>query len=139
MQIELDAYEDLMPDDFADTLDDIAFAVIVAMRHLRTMQEQEHHIDRTGIPQIVEDTISQRLIIIPFARSGRLGIGMERCIGAVAAFPGLAQKDAKAELLVGSGLRLRRKAGGSIVERVVLEVASGAGDLNRAGSAGGVG
>jgi len=46
MRVELDANHRLRPDQRAHALDDVAFDIIIAMRHHGAVQPEQHAVDR---------------------------------------------------------------------------------------------
>ena len=63
MRIEFDADRHLRPDQSADMLEDVALAIVIAMRHHRAVQAEQHAVDRQGRLELPEDLVAHLLVI----------------------------------------------------------------------------
>jgi hypothetical protein len=58
VQVEQRSDGDTVTHDLACDLEDLAFAVVLPVAHLRTVQTEPHDVDVTGRAQIVEDPVA---------------------------------------------------------------------------------
>ena len=62
MEIELEPDPRPLPDNRTQPRHEVSFAIIVTIRHHRTMEEHQHRIERPGPPGIIEDAVAHVLI-----------------------------------------------------------------------------
>ncbi len=63
MRIELDADRHGGADDGADMFEDVAFAIVIAMRDHGTVQPEQHAVDRHCRLELGEDLVPHLLVI----------------------------------------------------------------------------
>ena len=73
VRIELDADDGFRPDDLAHARDQVAFAVVVAVRRHRAVQAEQHAVERHRGAQLAEDFVAHALVAALRDRRGRLG------------------------------------------------------------------
>ena len=71
MRIEFGTDHDIRPDDLAHSRQQIAFAVIAAIGHHRTVQAEQDNIDRHGGTQVIEEFGAQGFVRGPGGDAGR--------------------------------------------------------------------
>ena len=64
---------DLRPDDLAHARDDVALAIVVAVRDHRAVQTEQHAVDRHRGAELVEDFVAHALVGGLRGGTGRLG------------------------------------------------------------------
>ena len=62
MKIKLHAYRHIRADNLANTVQQVAFAVVVAVSSHRTMEKHLHGVERHSSPYVPEDRITQLLV-----------------------------------------------------------------------------
>ena len=77
VRVEFRGDDDFRADDRADPLQQIALAVVVALRDHRAVQTENHAIDRQRGAQLVEDLVAQILVGLELQQPARLRPG--RC------------------------------------------------------------
>ena len=75
VRIELGADDDLRADDGAHALQQVAFAIVVAVGDHRAVQAEQHHVDRQRRAQVGEQLVAQRFLGGARRRAARLGAG----------------------------------------------------------------
>jgi hypothetical protein len=75
VRIELAPDDGFRADERAHTGQKIALAVVVAVRHHGAVHAQQHDVDRQGLPEVVEQFVSKRLVRVPGRDPGRLREG----------------------------------------------------------------
>ena len=75
VRVELRGDDDRRADDRADSLEQIALAVVVALRDHRAVQTENHAIDRQRGAQLVEDLVAQILVGLALQQTARMGQG----------------------------------------------------------------
>ena len=72
VRIELDADHAVRPGERAHALEEIAFAIVIAVRHHRAMQVEHRAVDRERRLQLAEDFITHPLVGRARCRAARL-------------------------------------------------------------------
>ena len=85
MEVELDADHRLRPHTVADAAQQVALAVVAALRHHGAVEMQQHEIDRAGRREVVEHGIAELRPDGARRRPGRLGEGRQAFRDRVAA------------------------------------------------------
>ncbi len=62
VRVELDADDGFRPDDRAHPRDQVAFAVIIAMRHHGAVQAEQHPVDRHRGTKLIENFIAHAFV-----------------------------------------------------------------------------
>ncbi len=73
VRVELGAHDHLGPHHGAHPGQHVAFAVVVALRHHRAVQAQQHHVHRQRAAQVGQQLVTQ--LLVGFARDGAAGLG----------------------------------------------------------------
>ncbi len=73
VRVELDADHAFRADNGAGALDDVAFDVVVAVRHHGAMQAEQQPVDRQGRLELVEDLVAHGLVVGAVGRAGGTG------------------------------------------------------------------
>ena len=72
MRVELDADDGLRSDQRAHAFEEVALAVVIAVRHHRAMQVEQAAVDRQRGLELPEDFVAHALV--GFARGGAAGL-----------------------------------------------------------------
>ena len=75
VRIEFGGDQHLRPDHAAHPGQQIALAIVIALRDHRAMQAQDDTVDRQRGPQLGKDFVAQRLIGLALQQAARLGPG----------------------------------------------------------------
>ena len=73
--IELGRDEDVRSHEGPDPLEQVALAIVIALRHHGAMQAEHDAVDRQGGPQLPKDLVAQLLIGLALHEAARLGPG----------------------------------------------------------------
>src|SRR5262249_34670993 len=75
MRVKLGADDGFAPDYRPHARQEVAFAIVVAVRHHRAVQAENHRFDGERSTQLPEDLVTQRLVSVAADHSGRLRRG----------------------------------------------------------------
>ncbi len=70
VRVELDADHALRADDLAAALDDVAFDVVVAVRHHGAVQAEQQAVDRQRRLELAQDLVAHELVVGAVGRAG---------------------------------------------------------------------
>ena len=73
VRVELDADHAFRPDDGARPLDDVAFDVVVAVRHHGAVQAEQQPVDRQRRLELAQDLVAHDLVVGAVGRAGGAG------------------------------------------------------------------
>ena len=75
VRIEFGGDQHVRPDHRADPRQQIAFAIVIALRHHGAVQAEHDAVDRQGRRELIEDLVAQRLIGLALQQPAGLGPG----------------------------------------------------------------
>ncbi len=101
VQIEFGSDEDVGTDDSPRPRQQIALAIVIALRHLRAVHEQEHQVHRPGGLEIVQYFVAQGLVVRLHAGRARFGESEQRGRNIVSAVLREPEKPAIADEVIG--------------------------------------